>query len=149
MARLLPLLLLSIAAPVFAQDAPPPAASSISSGKNETRADVEARAVATFQRLDLNQDGFVTADEMKAAAAKRMGIPADKITVMPPMLQAMIDDADTNHDGKISLEEAKAAALRGFDEADTNHDGVVTPEERMAARTKVTNAVEPKSTVGR
>jgi hypothetical protein len=49
----------------------------------------------------------------------------------------MFDDADTDHDGRISAEESKAAADRGFDEADTNHDGVVTPAEKMAATQEV------------
>jgi Ca2+-binding EF-hand superfamily protein len=39
--------------------------------------------------------------------------------------------ADTNHDGKVSLAEAQAAALAHFDKADLNHDGKITPDERQ------------------
>lgn len=41
--------------------------------------------------------------------------------------------ADTNGDHAISRDEFLAAALKRFDAADTNHDGKVTPEERKAA----------------
>jgi hypothetical protein len=39
--------------------------------------------------------------------------------------------ADTNHDGRVSLAEAEAAALAHFDRADLNHDGKITPDERQ------------------
>lgn len=45
----------------------------------------------------------------------------------------MFDMADTNHDGRISLAEAQAAALAQFDRADLNHDGQLTPDERKQA----------------
>ena len=43
--------------------------------------------------------------------------------------------ADTNHDGRVSLAEAEAAALAHFDKADLNHDGRITPDERQQVRT--------------
>ncbi|MEO7787366.1 MAG: EF-hand domain-containing protein [Sphingomicrobium sp.] len=42
--------------------------------------------------------------------------------------------ADANHDGRVTLQEANAAALQRFDSMDANHDGQVTPEERAAGR---------------
>ena len=45
--------------------------------------------------------------------------------------------ADTNHDGRVSLAEAEAAALAHFDRADLNHDGKVTPEERREAHERM------------
>lgn len=39
--------------------------------------------------------------------------------------------ADTNHDGRVSLQEAESLALQHFDRADTNHDGKITPEEHQ------------------
>jgi Ca2+-binding EF-hand superfamily protein len=46
--------------------------------------------------------------------------------------------ADTNGDGMISKEEAKALPrlLKHFDEIDANHDGQVTPEEMRAHHEK-------------
>jgi hypothetical protein len=46
----------------------------------------------------------------------------------------LFEMADANHDGRVSLQEAQAAALSRFDRADLNHDGKLTPEERQRAR---------------
>jgi Ca2+-binding EF-hand superfamily protein len=43
----------------------------------------------------------------------------------------MFTMADTNHDGRVTLAEAQAAALQHFDMVDTNHDGQISPDERM------------------
>ncbi|MEA3079362.1 MAG: hypothetical protein QOF05_770 [Sphingomonadales bacterium] len=42
----------------------------------------------------------------------------------------LFEMADANHDGRVSLAEAQAAALAHFDKADLNHDGKITPDER-------------------
>ena len=42
--------------------------------------------------------------------------------------------ADTNKDGRMTLDEADPFALQHFDQADANRDGRVTPEERRAGR---------------
>ena len=41
--------------------------------------------------------------------------------------------ADANHDGRVSLQEAEAAALAHFDRIDRNRDGRITPDERRQA----------------
>jgi hypothetical protein len=41
----------------------------------------------------------------------------------------LFEMADTNHDGRVSLAEAQAAALAHFDKADINHDGTISPDE--------------------
>ena len=46
----------------------------------------------------------------------------------------LFEMADANHDGRVSLAEAQAAALAHFDKADLNHDGKITPDERAQAR---------------
>ena len=46
----------------------------------------------------------------------------------------LFDMADANHDGRVSLAEAQAAALAHFDKADLNHDGRITPDERGQMR---------------
>lgn len=37
---------------------------------------------------------------------------------------------DLDHDGKVTLEEARAAAARMFDRLDANRDGTIDPDER-------------------
>lgn len=49
----------------------------------------------------------------------------------------MFDMADANKDGRVTLQEATAAAYRHFDMADANRDGQVTREERMQMRQKM------------
>ena len=44
---------------------------------------------------------------------------------------------DTNSDGKVTLDEAKAKALAHFDAMDANRDGTLTPEERRAGHKKM------------
>jgi hypothetical protein len=65
------------------------------------------------------------------AAAQRPATPPPA----PPDVSAIFDKLDTDHDGKLTREEAQAhpTVLAHFDDADANHDGVVTKEEFMAA----------------
>jgi len=50
---------------------------------------------------------------------------------------AMLKMADANRDGRVSLAEATAGALRHFDMMDSNRDGRITPEERAAGRAQM------------
>jgi hypothetical protein len=65
------------------------------------------------------------------AAVQRPATPPQA----PPDVGAIFDKLDTDHDGKLTREEAQAhpTVLAHFDDADANHDGVVTKEEFMAA----------------
>lgn len=61
---------------------------------------------------------------------------------------------DTNHDGKISKEEALAAPdlSDAFDRLDLNHDGFLTPAEfhawPRAAKTKAAEPLDPSTAPG-
>lgn len=103
--------------------------------KDATLADVEAQAERVHRRMDLNGDGFVTREELKRAANARVGhLPSsgDPDQPTPPLVEALFDAADADHDGRISETESKAGADAEFARDDTNHDGVVTPDERLA-----------------
>jgi Ca2+-binding EF-hand superfamily protein len=116
---------------------------------------------AAFDRLDTNRDGSISRQEFMAG---RPEIREQRVIVMRdgkgPMAPGampempghggmkmrmmhmggmgfggkMFDMADTNHDGRVSLAEAQAAALAHFDRADANHDGKITPDERKNVR---------------
>lgn len=108
---------------------------------------------ALFDRLDTNHDGAISRQEFMAGKPQvreqRMiirhadGAAAGQSPMqsMPEMhMHAMggfgghlFEMADANHDGRVSLQEAQAAALAHFDRADLNHDGKLTPEEREQA----------------
>lgn len=50
-----------------------------------------------------------------------------------PAMMLMMRQADPNHTGTVTRDAFVNAALATFDREDTNHDGKVTPEERRAA----------------
>lgn len=47
----------------------------------------------------------------------------------PSFAASVFSGIDTNNDGTISLDEAKAAASKAFDTLDTNHDGTLNRAE--------------------
>lgn len=81
-----------------------------------------------FARADANKDGVITLAEMQALPKPGSGHAGN-----PGGKAHMLGQADLNKDGKVSLAEAQQVALSHFDRADSNHDGKVTPEERKAA----------------
>ena len=125
---------------------------------------------AAFDRLDTNKDGAISREEFakeheqriekrieireqRKEAAKDGKLP-DKQGRMHRMGGGMMSGrmivmADTDHDGKITLAEAEAMALKHFDEMDANHDGQVTPEERRAGHPMIIKkTIEEKKTNG-
>jgi len=127
--------------------------------RKEFEAKREEHRAEAFAMLDTNHDGMLSKQEFVAAGPHGPGGPD-----MPPpppgegpdhehggwhghhmggfrhgggmmrLGDKWFDRADANHDGKVTLAEATAAALARFDKADTNHDGTISPEERKAAR---------------
>lgn len=98
-----------------------------------------------FDRLDADKDGSISRAEWDAARAQRAermaehragkaGAPkAMRIHRMGgagALHGRMFEIADADKDGRVTLAEAQAAALRHFDMADANRDGRVTREER-------------------
>ena len=111
---------------------------------------------AMFERLDKNHDGSISREEFMSATPEvrqerimLMRGPDGAPGAMPPMdgrkmefhfqghgpMHAgmamgmgmhLFEMADANHDGRVSLAEAQAAALAHFDKADLNHDGKIT-----------------------
>lgn len=108
-----------------------------------TRAEVQAQVQAAFARLDANHDGFVTREEAEAGRPMRPeGAPAaggrggfrGGGTMFARFGGRGFAEMDANNDGKVSLAEVNAFAMRIFDRFDTNKDGTISPEERQAAR---------------
>ena len=100
-----------------------------------------------FERLDTNRDGAVSRSEWDADAAQREqkiasrdrngdgrpdegGFRHGGMRGMGGFSGRMFEMADANKDGRVTLQEAQAAALQHFDMADANHDGQITPDER-------------------
>lgn len=108
----------------------------------EAAASRKARAAGTqstrhgtpwlFAHADANKDGIVTRTEFDAATASGK-IRLRHAAMRGSQIVRLFDVADTDRDGRVSLEEAKQAALKQFDAADLNRDGVLTPVERRQA----------------
>lgn len=94
-------------------------------------------ASSMFDRMDTNHDGSISRTEFDNAHAamanhmggKRMGMHG----MHGGMAERMFTTADSNKDGRVSQQEAAAAAAAHFDKIDANHDGTVTPDEMRAA----------------
>jgi Secreted protein acidic and rich in cysteine Ca binding region/EF hand len=130
-----------------------------------TKANVEAQVKANFSRMDANRDGFVTQAESAAARGEMIdarttamfnSLDADRngqisraefaAAQRRALNQATggkgIPDrdfalADSNKDGRVSLEEALAQPRRQFDAVDGNRDGVLSIDERKAAAARL------------
>lgn len=68
------------------------------------------------------------------AVAAESGAPSGAGHEHPHGLLGRLQAADTNHDGMISRDEAKALPMiaRNFDAIDANHDGQITKDELKA-----------------
>ena len=135
---------LSLPLIAYAADAPPQHEHHMMMHQPMTRVGVIAKTKEMFAKFDLNHDGFITADEIKAAHESKRAEMKGKI----------FDKLDTNHDGSISRDEFMAAhhddkegmgserhhhmmmaMMHGMEfkhmlaTADTNHDGKYSLDE--------------------
>ncbi|WP_205479716.1 EF-hand domain-containing protein [Sphingomonas arenae] len=111
--------------------------------RSEWRAQRQARrgerGAAAFDRIDSNRDGSISRQEFDAHRAQRQARRTDGGTQRAgigrmALAGRMFDMADGNRDGRLTLQEATAAASRHFDMVDTNRDGTVSREERQHMR---------------
>ncbi len=100
-------------------------------GKRAQRRD----PAAMFTRLDTNSDGVISRAEFDSVRGQGRQRMAQKGAMRARAFGGrMFAMADTDKDGRISLQEATAATMKRFDSADANRDGVVTREERQQRR---------------
>ena len=113
----------------------------------------EDRRENAFARMDTDRNGSISRVEWDAASAQR----AQRVAArdrngdgrrdgrkfgrlgggMGGFGGHMFEMADGNRDGRVTLQEAQAAALRHFDMADVNRDGQITPDERKQMRQRM------------
>lgn len=92
-------------------------------GPARTLAEIPAWTDRLFGRLDANQDGALTGDELavlSSGPAAAMG---------GGRLRRMIGQSDSSNDGRISREELTAGAERMFTRMDANADGRLSDDE--------------------
>jgi Secreted protein acidic and rich in cysteine Ca binding region/EF hand len=98
----------------------------------------EARG-AHFTAMDANKDGTISRAEFDAAhaagpAGAHGGAGAMHHGRGGTLAGRMMERADANSDGKLSLDEAMTPALARFDRIDTDKDGTISDKERAAAQ---------------
>lgn len=94
-----------------------------------TRQELVAWRAAQFDRIDRNQDGFITEADRPTHAIARRALPID------PAELAAAFDADS--DGRVSQAEFANGPTPVFDNADGDANGVVTRAEVQSVRTKL------------
>ena len=62
---------------------------------------------AAFEKVDKDGSGFITPNEVEELLYETYGYPA-----LEEEIQMFMEDFDSNHDGKVSKEEFKAALTR-------------------------------------
>jgi len=78
--------------------------------------------IKSFRSLDFDGDGFITLSELEGLSGPEQA----------KVLRRMIRRADTDGDGKLSFREVVVARMKYFDEADTNRDDQISLEEALA-----------------
>jgi Ca2+-binding EF-hand superfamily protein len=87
-----------------------------------------------LRRLDKNKNGQIDPDELQAERERLIKARVDHL----------FKDLDTNHDGKISREEARGQIRADFDQLDRNRDGFIDQNElRHAAQQRPPQAARP------
>ena len=91
-----------------------------------TLADMQRIEAKTFKRVDDNKDGELTLSEYN------FGIPDERQDVIDRFTRRFrMADSDTN--GRVTMDEYMTFCAKVVEAADTNKDGMVTKEEFIAA----------------
>ena len=120
--------------------------------RSERQAKRAERRSEQFARLDADRNGQISQSEFNARTERRDRAErrdarserrSNRVERRQDRREAafagrfggrMIERADTDKDGRVSLAEATARPLARFDRLDANKDGSLTREERRAAR---------------
>lgn len=125
-ALLVPLMLASALAGSAAAQTPPSGAGpggGMGMSLPRTSDEVAPWAARMFARLDANQDGNITGNELAVLANPTVAAMGGS------RMRAMIVQSDANRDSRISLEELTAGAQRMFTRMDVNGDGRLSDDE--------------------
>lgn len=129
-ALIVPMVLLSVLAGSAAAQTPPPGAGRGGGmgpngmmGLPRSADRVEAWSARIFTRMDTNQDGSITGDELAILANPTVAAMGGS------RMRAVIVQSDANHDSRISAEEMAAGAQRLFNRMDANGDGQLSDDE--------------------
>ena len=86
------------------------------------RTQLDAKRKTLFAALDADHNGMISPQEFE-----RLQLPVPKVDASP-----LMNHADANHDGQVTLQEYRASKLVNFDKLDKDKNGIVTPAEMKA-----------------
>lgn len=98
----------------------------------ETRAQVEGRAGALYDRMNTDHKRCLAFEDLLAFARASTPPGQSAAALDNPVSRAMFAESDGNSDGCVARTEAIASAGRTFAAADRNGDGAVDVEEQVA-----------------
>jgi hypothetical protein len=124
-----------VPAAAAAQPAPPPIDPAQIFG-DPTRDQVKAMASGLFDRLDVNHDGIATREEAEQIRAQLPPAPVGSPQQQIGQVFALVPS--------ISREQFVAVIVGAFDQADLNHDGKLTKDERDKAKAALAGAMAPQ-----
>lgn len=97
------------------------------------KAEYLARVEVRFKRMDLNNDGRITDDDLPPMLRGRGILKGDAVsTGRGARGMQWLREADANKDGLITLDEVRARAEQRFALLDRTKDGVLDPADRDA-----------------
>lgn len=96
-----------------------------------TRAEFDAGRQTLFARLDADNNGQLSREEMRAQRGEHRGRRGDHRGGPPGGPPGGgFEGADANNDGNITRDEFLARPIQMFERLDANHDGVISAAER-------------------
>lgn len=114
----------ALAGPAAAQTGPAPGEGMMGLAPPAALTEVPAWAGRLFDRLDADQDGFITGQEMAVLSRGPMA------SMGGGALRRVIAQSDASNDGRITRDELVAGAERMFRRLDADGDGVLSDSER-------------------
>ncbi|MBI1196415.1 MAG: EF-hand domain-containing protein [Phenylobacterium sp.] len=108
----------------------------------EFKAGEAQRQTRMFARMDANNDGKITQDEVDAMAKRAEAAGRGPRPGGGP--GGMLMRLDANHDGAVTKAEMAAGAERRFKMADTNGDGWLSKGELLMMRQKMRGGPAPQ-----
>jgi Ca2+-binding EF-hand superfamily protein len=82
-----------------------------------------------FEKRDRNGDAFIDNTDLSERAAARPRVSQ--------AMNAIVQQFDADHDGKLSKDEFVAGGMKVFERADVDHDGSLDTKELAAAKSAV------------
>jgi hypothetical protein len=117
-----------------ATPAPATAPAPAGAADNQTLDKMLERTMNRFAKLDLNGDGKLGPDELKATTAGGDRSGADSKGLRDGRSARAFARADANGDGTVTRAEAEAQTRKRFERLDANGDGKLAADERGANR---------------